>query len=155
MIFIPVILLIAADQFIKWLIQTSIELYSRFPVIDGFFYIAHTTNKGAVAGILSGFNFVFIPLTIVFSVVIIYLILKNKNIVFRIASVLLLSGALGNFIDRVLRPDGVIDYLEFHFGQFIFPIFNMADSMIVVGSIIIGIYVLFIYKPDKVRNVES
>lgn len=151
MIFVPIIILIILDQIIKTIIVKNVLVFSSISVIDGFFYITHTTNKGAAWGILQNMNILFIPITLVVSVVLLILIIKNKNYLFRFAGVLILTGALGNFIDRVFRPAGVVDYLEFHFGQYIFPIFNMADCMVVIGSILLGIYVLFFYDKKEAK----
>ena len=149
MFFIPAVLLIVLDQAIKFLIESKITLFERVPVIDGFFYITHTTNKGAAWGILQNMNIVFIPLTLIVAVVLSYLLIKNKDKLFRFAGVLILAGAIGNFVDRVFRESGVVDYLEFHFGEYIFPIFNLADSLVVCGSILLGIYVLFFYDKKE------
>jgi len=143
MFILPIALLIAIDQFIKFVIESKIPLYERIPVINDFFYITHSQNKGAAWGILQNMNLIFLPVTIIFVVVMSYLLFKYKIKLFRIAGVLILSGAIGNFIDRAFRSSGVVDYLEFHFGSYIFPIFNLADSLIVCGSIILGIYIIF------------
>jgi len=151
MFFIPIALLIGLDQAIKYLIETKIGLFEKLPVINGFFYITHTTNKGAAWGILQNMNLVFIPVTIVVAIILSFLLIKNKSLLFRFSGVLIMAGALGNFIDRVFRPAGVVDYLEFHFGSYVFPIFNLADSLVVCGSILLGIYVLFFYDKKEIK----
>ena len=151
MFFIPVAILIGLDQFFKNVIERSISYSEQIQIINGFFYITHTTNTGAAWGMLQGMNIVFIPVTIVVTVIISLLMLKNKSLLFRISGILILSGAIGNLIDRIFRPMGVVDYLEFHFGSYVFPIFNLADIFVVCGSILLGIYVLFFYdRKEKI-----
>ena len=65
---------------------------------------------------------------------------------------MILGGAIGNLIDRVLRPEGVVDFLNFYIFSYNFPAFNVADSFITVGTAILAIYIFFIYKEDKGHN---
>jgi signal peptidase II len=75
----------------------------------------------------------------------IWYFIKNNNIVFRISMAFLISGAIGNFIDRLLRGF-VVDFLDFFPFGFDFPIFNFADICVNIGAFLLIYYVIFIYK---------
>lgn len=124
-------------------------------VIKNFFYIRHLENEGAAFSILQGKTIFLIITTIIVASVIIYLLIKNKNKFLRTSLAIILGGALGNFYDRVFRGGSVVDFLEFHFGSYLFPTFNLADTFVVIGTILLGIYILFIYKEPKAKRHES
>ena len=63
---------------------------------------------------------------------------------------MVLGGAVGNLIDRAFRPDGVVDFLDFHFWSYNFPTFNVADCFIVIGTILLSYYILFVIKDENV-----
>jgi signal peptidase II len=73
---------------------------------------------------------------------------KYNNKLLRGSLSMVIGGALGNLIDRMFRSGGVVDFLDFQFGSYHFPSFNVADSFIVVGTIIMAYYLLFVHK-DK------
>jgi len=73
-----------------------------------------------------------VPVTVVLSILIVYFIFKNSNKFYRFSLSMILGGALGNLIDRVFRTDGVVDFLDFQFGNYHFPVFNVADTFVVV-----------------------
>lgn len=155
-IILVICLLVIADQFIKIFVINNIQLYQSNPVIDGFFYLTHTTNKGAAWSILQNMNIIFVPTAIITCAILLFFVYKYRIRILSAAGTLIVAGAIGNLIDRIFRPDGVVDYLEFHFGSYIFPIFNLADCLLVCGSILLGYYILFIYGKKKVdENDES
>jgi signal peptidase II len=102
------------------------------PVLD-FHYI---TNRGVAFGLFSRFGDVFIPVAVVIMMVILgfYRTLRGPRLLLRTALALQLGGALGNLLDR-LRFGAVVDFLDFHIPaiNFYFPVFNLADSAIVLG----------------------
>lgn len=115
----------------------------QIPVIDGFFYITSHRNRGAAFGILQNQQWLFISITIVVVFFLFLYIWKlRKTQPFTTFSLsLILGGALGNFIDRV-RTGEVVDFFHFQYGSYHFPIFNIADSAIVVGVTILMIMTL-------------
>ena len=135
------------DQVSKYLITIFIEYGSQLPVIKDFFYITYTRNKGAAWGILQDGRYFFIGVTIIVSAVLVYMLVKSDNRVLRTSLSMILGGAAGNFIDRV-RVGSVVDFLDFYFGSYNFPTFNVADSFVVVGTFILGYYLMFIYKEE-------
>jgi signal peptidase II len=156
MIWAAIILaIIGLDQLTKYLVIINIEEnIGKIPVIGGFFYLTHYKNEGAAWGIMEGWRVVLIPVTIIVSIVLAYYLVKSKNRLFKISLSMVLGGAVGNLIDRAFRSGGVVDFLDFHFGSYNFPTFNVADSFIVIGTILLSYYILFVVKDEKVLEKE-
>lgn len=151
--FLIVVLVVIMDQLTKYLIIKNIEFGDSITMIDRFFYIAHWRNKGAAWGIMQDWRIFFIITTFVVSAILIYYMLKNDNKFLRLAISLILGGAFGNFIDRVFRGGEVVDFLDFYIGSYHFPTFNVADSFICIGTLLLAIYMFFIYK-EKENEIE-
>ena len=120
-------------------------------VIDGFFYLAYSRNTGAAWSILSGNQWLLALISLTVGISLGYYYLKNFqsfSLWNHVAINLFLSGTWGNFIDRAFFPEGVIDFLSFHFGDYIFPTFNVADSVLTIGVIILIAASLF-ERPTK------
>src|SRR3989338_5237140 len=136
MIFIIVILILSIDKLTKILATKNLLLNQSLPVIKNIFHLSLIHNRGAAFGILKNQ----IPLFIFTSFSAITLIIFNlkderyrKLNIYSLSLVLILSGALGNFIDRLFFGY-VIDFLDFR----ICPVFNVADSAITIGAILLG-----------------
>ncbi len=119
-----------------------------FTVIDNFFYFRYLENRGAAFSILEGKTLFLIIMTSLVSLAVLFVIFKYKDKFLRTTLSLILSGALGNLYDRIAKGS-VTDFIDFHFGSYVFPTFNVADMFVVVGTILMAIYILFIYKEDK------
>ncbi len=119
-------------------------------VIENFLYITSHRNRGAAWGILQGQMWFFYLITVVVVIGLIIYIqkLKKQDKWFGIALALMLGGAIGNFIDRVVRKE-VVDFVNTYIFTYDFPIFNVADSALVVGVIIMFIMTLFEGKMKK------
>ncbi|PLX70054.1 MAG: signal peptidase II [Denitrovibrio sp.] len=146
-------LIIAIDQWTKIYIKSNFEMYEMRPVIDGFFSITYILNPGAAFGMLAELNesyrqLFFVIITAVAILAVIYLMIKEQDMKMRLVSyTLILSGAIGNFIDRVYMGK-VVDFLHFYYQQYQWPAFNVADM-----SISVGISLLFLdYIILKKRN---
>ena len=120
----------------------------KFPIkiINNFFYIEKEINKGAAFSILNGFIILFIIIAI-FSLFYIhkYVFIEIKNKLDIVFVSLLIGGILGNLFDRIVYK-GVIDFLSFKFGNYIFPVFNLADVFICIGIVFL---IIKIFKGDK------
>ena len=147
-----IIFAVLLDQFTKYLVIMNIELGKSIKVIEEFFYLVHWRNKGAAWGIMQNGTLFFIIMTVIVSIILAVYMYKNDNKVLRLAISMILGGAIGNLIDRVLRPEGVVDFLNFYIFSYNFPAFNIADSFITVGTAILAIYIFFIYKEDEGHN---
>ena len=124
-------LLVGLDQWSKYLTVQNISLGETKEFIPGFLSLTHLRNTGAAWSLLEGKMIFFYVITVIVSVVIIYLLIKNykKSIWYSVGLSFVLAGAIGNFIDRV-RLGYVVDMLQTDFMNF--PIFNVADSTLVV-----------------------
>lgn len=141
---IIIVLIVVLDQATKFLVIKNIEFGSLIPVIDRFFYLTYYENKGAAWGVLQNGRYFFIVLTIIVSVFIAYFLYRSDSRLLSLSLSFILGGAIGNFIDRVVKGS-VADFLDFHFGSYNFPTFNVADSFVVVGTIFLACYLLFVY----------
>ena len=141
-------LLVGLDQWSKYLTVQNISLGETKEFIPGFLSLTHLRNTGAAWSLLEGKMIFFYVITVILSVVIIYLLIKDykKSIWYSVGLSFVLAGAIGNFIDRV-RLGYVVDMLQTDFMNF--PIFNVADSTLVVGVICIFIYLILDEKAAK------
>jgi len=132
------------DLFTKYIVQKNLVPYESIPVIDNIFHITYVQNTGAAFSILKGKTLFFAVVSLII-VAIIALILFKFPIKQRILGnglAMILGGALGNLIDR-LRFGYVVDFLDFR----VWPVFNIADCLIVVGVIILAYIIMF--HPDN------
>ncbi len=148
---ITIVLLTVADQLIKNLIIVTLPGTETITVIENFFYLVHRRNTGAAWSFLANASWGIIVLSIlsgIASIVLVVMTLKMKTVQFKVPLTLMSAGAIGNLIDRV-RLASVTDYLEFHFGAYIFPTFNLADMCLVIGTILLSYFLLFTtQQPD-------
>lgn len=145
------------DQGTKYLIATRLELAEQIPVIKDFFIITSHRNRGAAFGILEGQQWFFFVVTVVVVIGIVWYMNKAKasRKLLPTALGLVLGGAVGNFLDRILNGE-VVDFLMFNFGSYTFPIFNVADSCIVVGvGLIILDTLLDVKGGDEILEVKE
>lgn len=142
--FFIALMVLLLDQSTKWLVVHKMDLYESIPVIHDFFYLTSHRNRGAAFGILQDKIWLFILITVVVVAFIIYYLwkLKNESAGMSIAFALILGGAIGNLVDRILKGE-VVDFLHFQFGSYQFPIFNIADSSIVIGVALLLILTFF------------
>jgi len=140
------LVVVVADQVTKWAATDTLLAAPgrKIMVIDRFFYLTLVHNRGAAFGMFPRQNILFIVLSLVtISVLLIfYRHLFSESSPARIAGGLILGGAVGNLIDR-FRFDHVVDFLDFQFGSYHWPAFNIADSAICVGVTLLIVLVLF------------
>lgn len=124
------------DQLVKFFVK-KIELNKD--VFDlGFFSFTHVNNYGAGFSLLQGYSWLFVIVGLVFVVLILFFYNKiDKDWISQIGFALLLGGAASNLIDRI-SYGYVIDYLNFK----IWPVFNIADSAITVGAVLVIVYLI-------------
>ena len=140
--------LVAVDQITKYHFSHTIELGDRKPVIDGLFYFAYELNTGASFSFLSGVSWAQIFFKILTSLALIVFVLlyviaiKNNLRWLKVGLIFIISGTIGNFIDRLIM-NGVIDFISFTFFPFVF---NLADAFLIVGEIMLIIHFMFLDK---------
>ena len=135
-----IILGIIIDQIVKSAIVDHLELSQHKVIINGVLSLTHLRNNGAAWSLLEGQQWFFTIITIFVLIVAIWVLIKNieKNwYVFSLS--LIISGALGNFIDRI-RQGYVVDMFQLDFINF--PIFNVADILLSVGFVVLFIAIL-------------
>ena len=134
--------IVALDQLTKYLAKTYLKPVGSVPLIQNVFHFTYVENRGAAFGILQNQRWLFIVLTVVISAVIAYYLFarRQESIVLTIALSMILGGAIGNLIDR-LRLGYVVDML--HFVLIDYPVFNVADSFVVIGTLLLAYYILF------------
>ncbi|MFY9402888.1 MAG: signal peptidase II [Candidatus Omnitrophota bacterium] len=146
MVLSVVFLVLLSDQLTKFFITRNLTLNESIPLIKGVLILTLVHNRGAAFGIFKGQFYLFIFISVA-TVIIIYFILRKskEGVAFSLSLSMILGGALGNLIDR-LTLGYVVDFLDFHF----WPVFNIADSAITIGAIILG---WLLFKPAN-KNVS-
>lgn len=143
--------LILIDQLTKYHFSHTLDMYEVQPVIEDFFYFSYTINTGAAWSFLADVSWsqIFFKILtacalIIFALMYIYSLKKGYKWL-KVGLIFIIGGTVGNFIDR-LSMNGVIDFIGFTFGDYNFPVFNLADVFLVVGVIMLIIHFLFIDK---------
>ena len=148
MIIILSIIFIIIDQVSKIIVVNNLTNNKSIEVIKSFFYLTYTNNKGAAFSILTGRRILLILVALIVIGVLIYYVRKNKieGKVNKIALSLVIGGSIGNLIDRIVRG-AVVDFLDFKIFGYNYPIFNLADTFIVLG-----VFLLLISMFSKDKN---
>lgn len=143
------VLAVLADQASKFAVDSFFNLYDSRDIIGNVVRLQYIRNSGAVFGINLGNPNVMLTITIIVTVVLLYLILSGKivpdNILGKIALVMVLSGAAGNLIDRI-RMGEVIDFIDMGIGYHRWPTYNLADAYVTCGVIILIYFQIFLLK---------
>ena len=129
---------ILLDQWSKWSIKTSFNLYQSKPIIQDFIHFTYLTNDGMAFGLsFPGGKHILLVMTILLTGFIIGLLWKERegHPLVKYGLALILSGAIGNLIDRMLFGK-VVDFLDIMIGNFHWYIFNVADSAVTIGMIL-------------------
>ena len=146
---------IGLDQITKLLARKFLAPKKSITIIKDFFNLTYVENKGGAWGTFSGKLWLFIIVTVIALGVMFYLLkdfdLKNNKL-YSIGLTLVISGAIGNFIDRVINGY-VIDFVYFELINF--PVFNVADIYITVSGFFLIILFLFYYNDDDFDTVFS
>lgn len=140
-------IIIVMDQISKYLTYTYIEIGQKVEWIPGLLSITHIHNTGAAWSILEGQMWFFYIVTVIVVVMIIYYMQQMKNQpLLQAGLAFILGGAVGNFIDRLLHQY-VIDMIQVDFIDF--PIFNIADTALTIGVVLLFIQYIFLDREEK------
>ena len=150
-LFIVIVMLIA-DQLTKWVIVTQMTVGESFTVVPNFLSITSHRNDGAAWGILSGqmIFFYLITIVIIIALIVFYFKEAKDHMMMQVAISLLLAGAFGNFIDRVMNGE-VVDFVDTIIFGYDFPIFNIADASLTIG---VGLLVVILLT-DKTKEKKK
>jgi signal peptidase II len=156
--FLIALFVVAIDRITKIAIARKLALYDSIQVIPGFFRITHTENKGAAFGLFSDSPSqwkvaMLIGFSVIALLVVTSLLWKNSH---RMSSTgiglsLILGGAIGNLWDRLVSRQ-VVDFLLFYIGRYQWPVFNLADTAIVIGAGLLVLEILFTKSPASVNQ---
>lgn len=143
-----VFIIILFDQYTKILANDSLAEIDTFPLIDNVFHFTLVKNKGAAFGIMQNQRWFFIIITfaVILAMIIYVFKYKPKHKLLLTSLSMIIGGAVGNLIDRI-KLGYVIDFFDFRLINF--AVFNVADSFVVIGTILLSYYLLFIYKEPK------
>ncbi|MBL4952610.1 signal peptidase II [Neobacillus sp. OS1-32] len=147
------IFVILLDQLTKWLVEHNMYLGESIPIIHNFLYITSHRNRGAAWGILQGQMWLFYVITVVVIIAIMYYLHKaaKGRRLLGTALALMLGGAIGNFIDRIIRKE-VVDFIHTYIFGYNFPVFNIADSALVIGVGLLMIQMLLDERDSKEKT---
>ena len=132
--------IVLVDQLTKQWIRSAFTYNDSLPVIEGFFNLVYVRNDGAAWNFLSGHGLILILISVV---VLVLLVLYRRaflqeHVLHRVLLGLMVGGIVGNLIDRI-RFGWVTDFLDFQFGSYHYPSFNVADSAICIA---VGLYII-------------
>ncbi len=149
-LFVVTAVVIIADQLSKYLVASLMEVGQSITVIRNFFSVTYVRNPGAAFGMLPYQTAFFVVITVVVVIFILYYyrILSENHKWLRFGLALQLGGALGNLLDRI-REGYVIDFIDFTIWP---PVFNLADSAIVIG---IGIFLIAFWRDFELKDERS
>ena len=128
------------DQLTKAIVVSQMALYEEVPFLPGLIRFYHTRNTGAAFSMFSDNRWVFMVFSVIAMMIMTYLLVKfhGRHWLLSVSLAAVLGGGIGNMIDRVLSGY-VVDFLDFHLGDYHWPAFNVADICICVG---VGIFVI-------------
>ena len=156
---IVAVIILIADQITKSYVVSNFMLSETRTFIPGIIDFTYVHNKGGAWGLMNGHTWILISLTLLIMVICVAMVFKNgfKSKLLFWAVSLILSGGIGNMVDRIARKGVVIDFLHLHFMP-TFPVFNVADCAVCIGA---GLLILFFlmdifkeHKKTKLRAVE-
>ena len=132
-------ILVLADQISKTIVVKTMSLYESIPVIQNFFHFTYITNDGMAFGINFPFGYyIFTSVSVLLTLFLFWYLwsVRAHSIVIRLGISFIIAGAIGNLIDRIFLG-AVIDFLDFMIGNFHWYVFNLADSYVTVGMVLV------------------
>ena len=159
--FMIALAVVVFDRLAKWVVDKNIALHESIAVVPGFFHLTHVENRGAAFGLFAESPSewkiaVLVLFSLVALVVVSALLWKNSHAmtITGVGLALILGGALGNLWDRLVSGQ-VVDFLDFYVGSYHWPAFNLADSAIVVGALLLVSEILFSKSPSEQKVVSG
>ena len=148
---ISIPILIIFDQLSKQWALENIFNTQQIIEINSFFNLVPVWNKGISFGLLSNIvdiNFFMIIITTIISILLVSWFFLTKNKMLSLSLALIISGAIGNLIDR-FRHEAVVDFIDIHISNYHWPAFNFADSYITIGAFLY-IYTIFTSQKENI-----
>ena len=141
---------VVLDQLTKWLVATRMTELAEISVIPGFFSLQYVHNTGAAFGMLKNARWFFVAVAAAAVVGILYYLRQpeSRHPVMRVSLGLIMGGAVGNMIDRILAGR-VVDFLLFYWRDYYFPNFNVADICVTVGVGLLFVHLLLTERESR------
>jgi signal peptidase II len=138
-----VLVVLVLDLVTKLIVQQTLPPYRPVPVLGEFFRLTYIYNPGAAFGLHLGgaSRFIFLGLALIAVVVLFFMYRSTpeSDTLRRVSISLVTGGALGNVVDRIRSPRGVVDFFDFGIGTLRWPVFNIADIAVTTGAILLAI----------------
>jgi signal peptidase II len=154
------LVLIVLDQWSKWWVVQNLPLHLESPIIPGLLNFTHVENTGVAFGMFAGSGegtgtWILIGLGLLaLTMVLVYLRqVPRDNRLLLVALGLIVGGAIGNLIDRI-AAGAVTDFIDFYFGSYHFHTFNLADSGITIGIVLIAWEAIFAQRGSADRDLR-
>ncbi len=138
--------IVGADQLVKWLVVTFLKGHDPLIVWDGVLSLTYTENTGAAWNLFAGQKWPLIIITSVILAAVLIVLLSGRfrsDTMVNIGGILVVSGGVGNLIDRMVKGY-VVDFIKLEFIPF--PVFNLADCCVVVGALMLFVFFVFLYS---------
>ena len=149
---------VVSDQVSKYFIVATFNLHESKRILYNILYLRYIKNPGAAFGLSFGHPLLMLTITILIIIILGYLFLKGNlfsdNILGKTAMVMILGGAVGNFIDRMVMKE-VVDFIDMGVGHYRWPVYNLADVYITIGMFIMIYLFSFKAKPRKTSIIHS
>ena len=144
-------ILLIFDQLVKMIVRTKLNLYDELTIIPNFFSIYYLRNNGAAFSILNNQTILLIIIGILAIILLDRFITREKNLnnISKFSLGIIVGGIFGNLVDRIWH-NAVIDYFSFTIFGYDFPVFNIADIGITIGTIIL--IISFIVEEINIRK---
>ena len=159
--FLIAAIVLLLDRLAKWAVARNIPLHDSVTIIPGFFHLTHVQNTGAAFGLFAESSAqwkagALVSFSVIALVIVSALLWKNGHALSTttIGLSLILGGATGNLWDRMMAGR-VVDFLDFYVGSYHWPAFNVADSAIVVGAILLVSEIVFAKSGDEAVKSSS
>ncbi len=152
-VIVGAIVLLGIDQLVKYLTVLCVKPAVTVPIIQDVFHLTYVENRGAAFGVLQERLGLFVIITLVFIIGVFWFLVRYKpqSKLLLTSLALLVGGALGNFLDRIIRGY-VVDMFDFRLIHF--AVFNAADVFVVVGAILLACYLIFV-EGKKEKQMSS
>jgi signal peptidase II len=149
------------DRIAKWAVAGKIPLHDSVTIIPGFFHLTHVENSGAAFGLFAESTAqwkigALVSFSVIALIIVSALLWKNSHALTTttVGLSLILGGATGNLWDRMMSGH-VVDFLDFYVGSYHWPAFNVADSAIVVGAVLLVSEIVFAKSRDQAVKSSS
>ena len=148
---VTAVLMLAVDQITKYIVMANMELGQTIDFIDGVLNFTYIHNDGGAWGLFGGYRTLLLVVTGVVMLALLFFLIKNhrKSKLFFWSGCLIISGGIGNMLDRIFHGGNVVDFFDVAFIDF--PVFNVADCAVVIGVVLLILY----FIEDTIKDEKA